>query len=450
MARRIVIAMLALIGALLISAVVPLGLLTASRERESFREDTMLSAQTLASVAEETFGDHLSGAALTASLASTQRDGDSAWIYSGAGRLLTATSGQAHAGAAVPAAVLASALRHGGSTTWSGDGSLRVVVGTRTMSDGDFTGVVVFARPTGELSERLGVLWAWLIAVAAIGLVAGAAVAVWIARWVARPLSALDSAAGRLGAGELDTRSATGYGPPDVRRLASTFNTMAGRLEALMHGNRAMMADVSHQLRTPLAALRLRLDLLAQDANAATGAELAGAQDEISRLSRLVDGLLAVARAENAVGSPVTVAVDEVIADRVAAWWPVAQERHVGLVPECPAGLRLRLGGGQLEQVLDNLLANALDAVPPGGHITVTAAPAGPGVRIVVADDGPGMSAQQQRTAFRRFADSSGSGTGLGLAIVHRLVTVSGGSAALADTPGGGLTVTLELPGHPS
>ncbi len=73
---------------------------------------------------------------------------------------------------------------------------------------------------------------------------------------------------------------------------------MAGRLEALVHGNRAMMADVSHQLRTPLAALRLRLDLLAADADEATAAELAGAQGEIARLSRLVDGLLAVARAE--------------------------------------------------------------------------------------------------------------------------------------------------------
>lgn len=449
MVRRIAVAVLLLIGTLLISTVVPLGLLATSRDRDSFRQDTMLSAQTLASVAEETFGDHLNGVALAESLARARRDGDSAWVYSGMGRLLTATSGRAHAGA-VPATVLASALRHGGSTTWSGGGSLEVVVGTRTMSDGDFTGAVVFSRPTEKLNESLRVLWAWLIAVAVIGLVAGAALAVRIARWVARPLSALDSAASRLGAGELDTRSAAGYGPPEVQRLASTFNTMAARLETLIHGNRAMMADVSHQLRTPLAALRLRLDLLAQDADADTGAELAGAQDEISRLSRLVDGLLAVARAENAMAAPAAVAVDEVIADRVVAWRPVAEERGVALASDCPAGLQARLGEGQLEQVLDNLLANALDAVPVGGHVSVSAAANGQGTGIVVTDDGPGMSAQQRSNAFRRFASTSGGGAGLGLAIVHRLMTANGGSAALADTPGGGLTVTLELPGQAS
>ena len=80
--------------------------------------------------------------------------------------------------------------------------------------------------------------------------------------------------------------------------MAATFNMMAGRLEALVHGHRAMLADASHQLRTPLTALRLRLDLLAADSAPAAAAELAGAQEEIARLSRLVDGLLATARAE--------------------------------------------------------------------------------------------------------------------------------------------------------
>ena len=170
-------------------------------------------------------------------------------------------------------------------------------------------------------------------------------VAIMFARWVARPLSDLDAAAQRLGGGALDTRSAAGSGPPEVRRLASTFNTMAARLEALVHGNRAMMADVSHQLRTPLAALRLRLDLLIQDADEATASELADAQDEIARLSRLVDGLLAVARAENVVVEPADIAVSEVIHDRASAWRPVAEERDVGLTAQChgpvgPASVR--------------------------------------------------------------------------------------------------------------
>jgi signal transduction histidine kinase len=265
---------------------------------------------------------------------------------------------------------------------------------------------------------------------------------------VGRPLSELDAAAQRLGGGALDTRSQAGSGPPEVRRLASTFNIMAARLEALVHGNRAMMADVSHQLRTPLAALRLRLDLLSQDADEATVSELAGAQDEIGRLSRLVDGLLAVARAESVVVEPADIPVSEVIHDRAAAWRPVAEERDVELATQCPGPAVARLGEGHLEQILDNLLANALEAVPAGGHVEVSAAPSGQGIRVTVADNGPGMSPQQQDAAFRRFASTTPGGAGLGLAIVHRLVTSNGGAAALSDTPGGGLTVVLDLPGQ--
>jgi signal transduction histidine kinase len=222
---------------------------------------------------------------------------------------------------------------------------------------------------------------------------------------------------------------------------------MAGRLEALVHGHRAMMADVSHQLRTPLAALRLRLDLLAEDADATGAAELAGAQEEISRLSRLVDGLLAVARAENVVVAPVPVAVHGVISDRTAAWRPAAQERGIEITAVCPGQVRASLGDGHLEQILDNLLANAIDAVPPGGHIRVRCNAAGPVALIVVEDDGPGMSQSQRKAAFRRFFSATPGGSGLGLAIVHRLVTSNGGRAELSDTPGGGLTVTIEVPG---
>jgi signal transduction histidine kinase len=341
--------------------------------------------------------------------------------------------------------VLRDGLRDGGDSVTEAQNRLWVAVAVGA-SDGSPAGVVVLSRSTSELDERLRVLWAVLAAIAATGLVAGAIAAAWVGRWAGRPLSALDAAAQRLGSGALDTRSAARHGPPEVRRLAATFNTMAGRLEALVHGNRAMMADVSHQLRTPLAALRLRLDLLAADADEATAAELAGAQGEIARLSRLVDGLLAVARAESAVTEPVPVAVAEVVRDRVAAWSPVAEEREVSLTASGAAQVRASLGEGHLEQILDNLIANALDAVPAGGQIRVTAQAGGPGAQVVVADNGPGMSRPQQEAAFRRFASNTSGGTGLGLAIVHRLVTANGGSATLSDTTGGGLTVTLGLP----
>ncbi len=195
-------------------------------------------------------------------------------------------------------------------------------------------GTVVLERPTGPLNQNIANLWLYLIVLAGVALAAAVLVAIYLARWVSRPLARLDAAAGKIADGDLTVRARTGYGPPELRRMAATFNMMAGRLEALVHGHRAMLADASHQLRTPLTALRLRLDLLATDASPATAAELAGAQEEIARLSRLVDGLLATARAEAMTEQLETIDVIEAVAERVAAWQPVADGHDVKLIVE--------------------------------------------------------------------------------------------------------------------
>jgi len=119
-------------------------------------------------------------------------------------------------------------------------------------------GTVLLARPTGPLDNEITGLWIILGTISVLALLAAALLAFALARWVSRPLAGLDRAAARLADGDLASRAVVDSGPPELRRLARTFNTMAGRLEALVHGNRAVIADVSHQLRTPLAALRLR------------------------------------------------------------------------------------------------------------------------------------------------------------------------------------------------
>jgi signal transduction histidine kinase len=447
MARRIVLTMLALIGALLVTTVVPLGLITTGHERSSFQEDTQLFARALAGFAEDRLDDQMRSITLTRALMQAQRAGEQVRVYDVRRRVIMGTGGS---DLAVSAQQLTAALRGRTTVDTTADDRLRVIAPVTGDRGDTIVGAVVLSRSTEELEERVSVLWAWLITVGAVGLAAAAVAAIALARWVSRPLSALDGAAQRLGGGALDTRSAAGYGPPEVRRLAQNFNTMAGRLESLVHGNRAAMADVSHQLRTPLAALRLRLDVLSQDTDPATAEELAGAQGEIARLSHLVDGLLAVARAESVVPEPVSIRVDEVIRDRVAAWRPVAEERGVELRYTCPGPVLALAGQGHLDQVLDNLLANALDAVPAGGHVRISADTGSAGPTVLVADDGPGMSARHQEMAFRRFFSATPGGAGLGLAIVHRLVTANGGSVALSDTPGGGLSVTLHLLAGPS
>jgi signal transduction histidine kinase len=144
---------------------------------------------------------------------------------------------------------------------------------------------------------------------------------------------------------------------------------------------------VSHQLRTPLAALRLRLDLLTPD-SAEDAADYAGALGEVARLSRLVDGLLAVARAENATPQPAAVRADQVITERVAAWSPVAAERGAQLATSPLRPVTALAGDGYLEQILDNLIANAVDAGGLGTHISAGVTITQQKARLVVADDG--------------------------------------------------------------
>jgi signal transduction histidine kinase len=440
--RRIVASVLGLIVVLLGTIALPLGLLTAAQDRRDFTDATKSTAVTLANVAEERLGDHASGKPARRLVADLSRTGDRVWILDRSGARIAATS--------EPPQVTAAQLSRGQTATQAAvyqlDDYVLAVAPIRSDNGAASLGVVALARPTASVDHRVVLLWTVIGAVSAAGLLAAALVAIGLARWVSRPLGTLEHAAQQLGDGNLSTRSPVETGPREVRQLAANFNLMAARLEALVHGHQATMADVSHQLRTPLAALRLRLELLAQDSTEPLAAELAGAQEEIARLSRLVNGLLAVARAEQTTAAPVLIAVDAVVTSRVAAWRPAAEEQEVTVTASVDDPVQVRLGDGQLEQILDNLLANSLDALGPGGSIVLSAGRAGGRARITVADDGPGMTAGQKRTAFRRFATGSAGGTGLGLAIVDRLVVSGGGTATLSDTDGGGLTVTILLP----
>ncbi|MGF1432422.1 HAMP domain-containing sensor histidine kinase [Kitasatospora sp. LaBMicrA B282] len=467
MTRRIALTVSLLVVVLLVLAVVPLGVLLTDREQTAFRGAAADATRSISAAAEEHLSDGKSDEQLRRLLDQAQRDGGCAAVYDAHGQQLARTSCPTATGGPVPALVAAVLAHPDPQQTRNVRTDDRLTVAAPVGDGDDAVGVAVLARSTDSLDDRITVIWGWLALIGVAGLLGGTLVSVRLARWVGRPLHEVDLAARRLGEGDLAARAPAGRGPQEVRRLAATFNTMAARTEALVHGHRAVIADVSHQLRTPLAALRLRLDLLADaaaDRPAAAGgsesggasggglgseaaADLAGAQEEIARLSRLVDGLLAAARAESAVPRPVAVRPAEVAGERVAAWEPLATERRVTLSVHCPPRLVAWLGAGDLEQVLDNLLANALDAVPAGGRVRIEgAARDGDTVLLRVVDNGPGMTAAARRTAFRRFGNPEATGTGLGLAIVHRLVTANGGSARLTDTPGRGLTVELELP----
>ena len=445
MSRRIALLFVALIAALLVAAVVPLGVSMTDNLRASFRYNAQSSAHQVAAAAEEYLADHHSTDAMSTELASAAKVADCVAVYDATGTLVAQTPGPCDAASGEDAHALAAGVLSTRKDTLEQDGAwLRATV---PVSADENAGAVVLARSADPLDDRITAIWGWLVLTGLGALAIGVGLSVSLARWVARPLGALEATAERLGDGALHVRAAQEHGPREVRRLAGAFNRMAERTEALVHSHRAWVADVSHQLRTPLTALRLRLDLLAQDGDEESAVELAGAQDEIARLSRLVDGLLAVARAEAAVPRREPVGVDAVAAERAAAWEPVARERGARLTAECPEPATASLGSGDLEQMLDNILANALEAVADGGRVLVSAGVANGRILLRVADDGPGMTGQAKQAAFHRFEGSARpGGNGLGLAIVHRLAGANGGAVTLEDTPGGGLTVVLDLP----
>jgi signal transduction histidine kinase len=463
--RRIALALVLLTAAVLIAAVVPLALGAIDHERDAFVSDSAGTASSIALLARGTLKgqgheDHAEFAALSEAMLDAERNGDQVLVVNQADQIVPELS---HGAPPRDWQKLVANAAGGQSPTTQLTKNAVIAVepvyGTEQLSTTQL-GTVVLERPTGPLNQNIANLWLYLIVLAGVALAAAVLVAIYLARWVSRPLARLDTAAGKIADGDLTVRASPGSGPPELRRMAATFNMMAGRLEALVHGHRAMLADASHQLRTPLTALRLRLDLLASDAPPATAAELAGAQEEIARLSRLVDGLLATARAEAMTEQLETIDVIEAVAERVAAWQPVGDGHNVKLIAEVggsgkdgPVGRPMvALGAGHLEQILDNLIDNAIDAIAgsgadgSGGSIRISATATDTGALLTVADDGPGMTAQERSRAFLRYTTGSQNGTGLGLAIVHRLVTANGGSIRLADTPGGGLTVEVDLP----
>jgi signal transduction histidine kinase len=451
MTRRIVIALVLLTMAILGAAVVPLGLAAIAHARDAFVYGTARTAASIAGIAEARLGDNSPDPALSTAMVSVAREHDELLLLDKHGHIVLS---QGFPSNGDWRKLVAQATQQSGPTTELTSKqaiAVQIVWGDGSLS-GTPIGTVVLERPTTGLDQQIDNLWLYLIGLGGAAMAAAVLIAMYFARWVGRPLARLDAAARKIADGDLSVRAKARYGPPELRRMAATFNMMAGRLEALVHGHRAMLADASHQLRTPLTALRLRLDLLAVDSSPATAAELAGAQEEIARLSRLVDGLLATARAESLTEQLEQTDVVAVARERVDAWQPVGDGHGVKLIAEAapsPSPL-VALGAGHLEQILDNLIDNAIEAIGDvGGTVRIAVARVESGVTLTVADDGPGMTPQARSRAFLRFSSGSQNGTGLGLAIVHRLVTANGGTIRLADTPGGGLTVEVEFPGAP-
>ncbi|GAA3057676.1 sensor histidine kinase [Actinokineospora globicatena] len=326
------------------------------------------------------------------------------------------------------------------------------------------SGPVLFARPvgsgtrvTGAVALRstvdraaadVGASWGIVLTGLVGAALAFVALALLLARWVLRPVAELERGVRAVGGGSPGAHVSPASGPPELRGLAASFNRMSDAVAESAHRQRALVADTSHQLRNPLAALRLRMDSLAGRMSAEAVPAYSSMVAELDRLESLLDSMLLLASADTA-ATELAAGVDArcdagtVAKDRVDSWLPAAERAGVTVVEEISC-VPVACSESDLAQVLDVLLDNAIKYAP-GGTVRVSVLP---GV-VRVTDDGPGVSSEDLPRLTDRFWRASGSapGSGLGLAIAHRLVTAYGGELRINHAEPRGLAVTVELPG---
>ena len=277
-----------------------------------------------------------------------------------------------------------------------------------------------------------------------LGLLAGAV----IARQFARPLRRLEVSAKRIQGGDLSARAPV-EGSSEQRSLSRAFNAMASRIDELLSAQREFVADASHQLRTPLTALRLRLEeARANGVGDSVRAELDAATVEVDRLACIVNELLVLSQAEAAehVGERLDLA--RAIADAAERWRPEAQVRGIEIDTVEEGSKPATCRRADLDRALDALIENALSYSPSGGAVTLASVDG----RIEVRDRGPGLKPGEEDLVFERFhrggaARAAVNGSGLGLPIARALARSWHGEARLRNREGGGALAVLEFPG---
>ena len=321
-----------------------------------------------------------------------------------------------------------------------------------TTTDGRQADVYVLPMPAGNLPEPaaafLGSVDRRLLAATTVIGVLALGITWTIARRIIRPIGELGRAARDLAQGDLSRRVDT-RGSDEVAELARSFNAMASELEHQQTLRRNLVHDVAHELRTPLTALRCRLETMIDGLATDPARALAGANEEVRHLSRLVDDLqeLAIAEAHDLRLSIADVSIEEVAGSAVRA---AGLEHDPRLRMDVGGSLTARADAMRVRQVLLNLLTNADRHTPAGGTITVSGSRRGENIVIEVRNTGSALDDIELKRVFDRFyrADPARQrttgGNGLGLAIVKHLVEAQGGTvSAASDNAGVAFSFTL-------
>jgi signal transduction histidine kinase len=267
-------------------------------------------------------------------------------------------------------------------------------------------------------------------------------------------LDELVDVASRVEAGDYSARVRRPvFGPRPVRDLVRAFDTMAARLEADERQRRSLLADVTHELRTPLAVVQGNVEAIIDGVHPADENHLGAILDETRVLTRLVEDLRTLALSEAGSLSlhrePTDLAI--LAADVAAAFEPAAESAGIAIGAEVDDSLPLLdIDPIRIREVLSNLVGNALRHTPAGGAIRISGRLDGAGAEIIVADTGRGIEPGLLDHVFERFSRSATTGgSGLGLAIARGLVELHGGSIHATSEPGQGTRITIRLPVTP-
>ncbi|MEU8821682.1 HAMP domain-containing sensor histidine kinase [Actinoplanes sp. NPDC048796] len=427
MTRRLVVTYLSLVLAVLTGLAVPLGYLYQRSERDQTFRQLEREAEIVAAYVDAELGEDDGDQVEDIASAVARRWNGRIAVFDAAGRLTYSTVPGA---GAVPEGI------HHGFAQVDGVRVMAVSVSLPASSS------VRLTVPTAAADEQVRRVWALLAAACLLVLAVGAAIALALARWIVRPVKALEEATRQLADDTGPTPVRITGGPPELRRLAATFNRTAQRLHSVLSARGAFADHASHQLKGPLAALRLRLENLEPDVGPAGTESLEAALNETERLDKLVNTLLDLTLIDRRDEAPEAVDVAAEVTERAGIWQPLAAERGITLRADVEGPLPATAMPGAIEQILDNLVSNALNAAPDGSVITLAAAGTAPDrVEVHVIDAGPGLPADQREKALEPFWRAPGAprgGTGLGLALVSKLARAGGGGVRLdAATPTG-------------
>lgn len=333
-----------------------------------------------------------------------------------------------------------------------------MIVAVPVVRSGDVIGAMITVSPTDRLRTDIGWSWALIGAGELVALALCLLLAYRMASWMLRPVRALDAVTHTIATGRLDARVSDATGPPELRRLGSSFNEMADNVEQAMSRQQRFASDASHQMRNPLSAMLLRLDALRlvvpddpdDPETAGLSAEIGAVHEEGKRLTRVLDELLELARAGGRETEPEDVDLVPLAGDRVAAWKPNATAKRIELSRTGATEVRAYTDPTALGSALDAIIDNAIKYSPRGGTVEVRVDDGDDGPAISVTDQGPGLAPEEYERIGDRFWRSprhqNVEGSGLGLSVARTLIEAAGGGLTLSPAPGQGLRATITMP----